>query len=462
MYCKLKDNFLLRGWKLLPTGIVNKTNGQIQFLSQARYNAIKKCDGLHEENSFSAEESNFVLNSGLVDKIETPSALRAEQEYKFYDNRFMASVHWLITGKCNARCKHCYMSAPDAVFGEPSHELCMNIIDKMAACGIQSVTLSGGDPLIRKDFWEIVDSLLSHGIFIEKVMTNGLLLNDSLLDKFEARGIKPSIQMSFDGTDGWHDWMRGIKGAEKAVVHAFDICHKRGFDTSCGFCWHKGNRHVLHDSLKLLGSLGVGSVKVNNLDPVGAAENIREYAMTFDEYFNEMLKYIPQYIEDGAPVPVRFQGMFVADDAESYRIGLCKTSEDKPNDNSCLCGAMRNSMTIDPEGRMLPCGMFNDLPALYKKYPNIKDVAIKDLLTKSAYFDFINIRLKEFFRHNTECAACEFKYRCGSGCRGRAILKDANHDIWAADKGNCTFFKGGYYSRLIDFMDDLNVKRLGA
>ena len=65
--------------------------------------------------------------------------------------------------RCNFRCRHCYMSAPHAKLGELSHDVLMQVVEQIAACGIPAVSLTGGEPLLRKVFFEIVDALRAHG-----------------------------------------------------------------------------------------------------------------------------------------------------------------------------------------------------------------------------------------------------------------------------------------------------------
>ena len=57
---------------------------------------------------------------------------------------------------------------------------------------------------------------------IGKIYTNGWLLNEEVLDQFASRGMKPQISVSFDGV-GWHDWMRGIQGAEERTLNALRL-----------------------------------------------------------------------------------------------------------------------------------------------------------------------------------------------------------------------------------------------
>ena len=98
----------------------------------------------------------------------------------------------------------------------------------MEAAGVRTVSLTGGEALLRRDFFAIVDALLAADILIVTVMSNGLLVNDKTLDEFERRGIKPEFNMSFDGI-GCHDWLRGVPGAEKAVLRASRFARNGAF-----------------------------------------------------------------------------------------------------------------------------------------------------------------------------------------------------------------------------------------
>ena len=463
MYCKLKKDFMMRGWKLLPTGVVNRNTGGYMFLKAREYETIRFCNGMFDESSvvFSAQDRQIMdkfTEFGLLEKNAEASSLAPEQEYREYPNRFLHEVHWLLTGRCNARCKHCYMSAPHAAMGELPHETCLAIIEQLAECGIQCVTLSGGEPLIRKDFWEIVDALLANGIHISSIMSNGLLVNEDVLDKLDERGIKPHFSMSFDGTDGWHDWLRGVKGAAESVLHAFGICSERGFRTTCEYCLHSGNAHTLRDSVKLLDSLGVQSLKVNRLEVLGEGEAIRRYALTAPEAYGIFLRYIPDYFADNLAMKINLGGFFLSDKDNICHSGYCKLSEGKSN--HCLCGHIRNTMLIDADGRILPCIPVSSATALHKYFPLITDVRLQDILTDSSYLNFSAATLGEYLSHNPTCAKCEYRNLCAGGCRGRAAMENHDDSFWGVDREACEFFHGGYYKELMDLLTALDKKFL--
>ena len=74
---------------------------------------------------------------------------------------------------------------------------------------------------------------------------------------------------SYDGVGGWNDWLRGINGAEKLTVRAFELCRDMGFKTVAGMMIHKGNRHTLRDTVNYLASLGVSLVRIRTVADMG-------------------------------------------------------------------------------------------------------------------------------------------------------------------------------------------------
>lgn len=497
MYYRLKDEFRLRGWELLPTGVVRRMSGDVDFLPPAVYRALQKaCGALSADSAlFSSEERKMLAELcevGILEKSEVPVPLSDAQKYRAYPNRFLYSVHWAITGNCNCRCRHCYMSAPTRtealvraqaqeapllrqptrteahMNGEPSLEDCIDIVRQMEAAGVRTVSLTGGEALLRRDFFAIVDALIDADILIVTVMSNGLLVNEKTLDEFERRGIKPEFNMSFDGV-GCHDWLRGVPGAEQAVLRAFSLCKERGFPTGAEYCLHKGNLGALRESVKLLGKLGCQTLKVNRLNVEGEALGIADYAITRDKEFQTYLDYIPQFYEDGAPLSLMLSGFFHSDGMDGFEIPFVKNEEGEDCGDYCLCGHARNYMYITAEGAMVPCIPMGSAEGGRHHFPNIRDTSLVDALRDSFYMGFIDTRLRDYFAHNPGCAACGYRNRCAGGCRGNvagrregatscrptdtsASVRVAEIDLLARDEDACAFFRQGWYDRMTKLM----------
>ena len=133
------------------------------------------------------------------------------------------------------------MSAPHSALPERTCEQCLAVADQIADCGVMRVTLTGGEPLVRSDFLQIVDRILARGMRIDMIMTNGSLVDEQLLDALKRRGCIPEFNMSFDGPKGCHDWLRAVDGAYESVCHAFELCRERGFPTGAELVLHRGS-----------------------------------------------------------------------------------------------------------------------------------------------------------------------------------------------------------------------------
>jgi len=165
----------------------------VHFVSKEQMNVLMRCNGEWDFDSILTPATdrtivNQAIEKGFVEACAEGDGLASEQQYKRFPNRFMQRIRWSITGKCNYRCRHCYMSAPDAHFGELSHDAIMDIAQQIGACGIPQVSLTGGEPLIRPDFLDIVTALTKQGVAINQLYTNGALLSENILDGLAVEG----------------------------------------------------------------------------------------------------------------------------------------------------------------------------------------------------------------------------------------------------------------------------------
>lgn len=459
MYYKLHEKLLLRGWEKLPYAVVEKGARRPLFIKPVEMQALQMCNGRIDLSlPLVPQEVKDLLpllqERGIIIPCEKGDAIHPEQEYRRYPARYIQTAHWSITGHCNYRCKHCYMSAPDAKFGELSHEQVMDIVQQLIDCGVRELSLTGGEPLVRRDFMEIVDALLAGGIHITTIYSNGRLVTDQLLDQLEARGIHPEFNMSFDGVDGWHDWLRGIDGAGRIAEEAFLRCRDRGFPTGAEMCIHQGNKHLLRETVNHLARMGCRSLKTTPISNVGAwKENGYGESISMDELYQLYLDYIPCYYEDGMPLALQLGGFFMADpdDPEDYAIPSVKNCS-RP-ESTCVCGHARMVMYISAEGRTLPCMALSGMD-IQEEFPLITEIGLSKCITDSRYMRLLDTRASEVLAHNAECRTCPHALDCLGGCRA-AALEFTPGDILAPDKAACAIFKGGWVEKITALMKEI-------
>lgn len=332
------------------------------------------------------------------------------------------------------------------VLGEFSHEQAIELIDQMAECGVLRVILTGGEPFVREDFWSLVDRILLHKMTIQQIYTNGWLLNDTVLVEFEKRSLKPEFSISLDGI-GWHDWMRGIAGAEEAAVRALRLCVERGFLTNVEMCVHKGNQETLRETVRLLSEIGVPLLKVGNVMLTNLwKHNSDGNAMDVREYTEAMMRYIPCFFQDGMPMDVMLSGVVkVYKESAQYDLLPVKFNEGGEYAERFLCGAARYACYITPEGRMLPC-MPMTACREQELFPLVQDISLQKGLSDSFYMDIVDSRIRDLVAANPKCAACAHKYQCGGGCR--AIALEQTGDLMGCDGEQCILWNEGYVERI--------------
>ena len=467
-YYRLSDKYILRGWEKLPYAIADSQTFTPYFIDSTHFNALKWCSGnIDTSLPFITDTDRDIIRKyeqqGIVEACSPGQALTENQKYKKFPVRYVRLVHWSITGRCNYKCRHCFMSAPDAKIGDLSHEQIMSIIPQLADCGIMNVALTGGEPLVRPDFLEIVDGLLERGIHIMQIYSNGALVNEELLRELDRRNIHPEFNMSYDG-NGWHDWMRGIPGAEKAVDRAFALCRDMGFPATAEMCLHRLNMHTIRESAQHLASLGVKSLKVGGVQEAGDWEmNKQDNALSIRETFKAFLEYIPDYYADGMPLTLQMGNFFAArpDEPDVFSI---PDYVQNVNQDACVCGCARIMLYISPDGHVLPCMMMAGTK-IQDSMPLLTEKSLAECINGSCWFELVNKRVKEFFAVNEDCRTCEQFGRCNGGCRADAMSADPDNYMGKSPM-LCEFLLGRWPEKIIALMktvkpeaECINLKR---
>lgn len=132
---------------------------------------------------------------------------------------------WEITLACNARCLHCGSCAGDPRPDELSTAEALDAVEQLAALGCTSVTLSGGEPLVRGDWSKLAAAIKDAGMRLEMV-SNGLPVA-AQADAIAAAGFF-GVSLSVDGPAAVHDQLRGVPGAWQRLMDGAHALMERG------------------------------------------------------------------------------------------------------------------------------------------------------------------------------------------------------------------------------------------
>lgn len=447
----LNYRYRFRGWYKLPVCILDTQTMNIRTFTIPEYKLLLKCDGAHDLNQEDLTEAEqrlleSFLRMELIHEAASGELLQEHQIYKVYPARYKKEVQWSITGACNLKCRHCFMSAPHAKHGSPSHEEIIQIADQLAECGIFHAGITGGEPLIRNDFMEIMDALLEREIQVSNIYTNGWLVDEAFLDALEKRGLHPSFQLSYDGK-GWHDFLRGVAGSEARTDQALKLLQKRNYDVSVSMSLHKKNADSIQETVNHLAKYGVKYLKLGTIMELGewAGPQLQNLSITAEEAFEYAADYIPQYFEDNAPLDIMLCSSFTYSHAKEewsfYAVREC----DETHEKELSCPSLGDSFYLGADGVVSPCMGMADC-AFASNFSSLKDMPLRDILRDSDYVKYAYASVGDVRNGNDECRNCAFISRCTSGCRNTALIKSNNY--YAVDPEVCVFHKHGWEDRM--------------
>lgn len=323
-------------------------------------------------------------------------------------------IAWEITRRCNLKCIHCRSSSEIEVKNHPdfsTHEA-FRIINDIASFAKPVIVLSGGEPLLRKDVFEIARYGTDRG-FRMCLATNGTLVTDEICEKIKSADIK-IVSLSLDGSvESVHDDFRNQKGAFAGTIKAAGLFKKYAIEFIINSSFTKRNQDEIPNVYKLAKELGATAWYLFMIVPTGRGEDILNELISEDDY-EKILDWHYLMEKDEKDLLVRPTCA-----PHYYRIVLQKSKEEGTKferrtlkfstggSKGCIAGQL--IALLDVDGNVLPCSYFP------KPAGNLKEQSFKDIWENSELFK----ELRDFKKYKGKCGACEYLTVCG-GCRARA------------------------------------------
>lgn len=347
-------------------------------------------------------------------------------------------ISWNLTKKCNLRCEHCYIAAgrisKQEARDELSTEECFGVIDQLCEVNSEALLiLTGGEPLLRKDVFQIAAYAGERGLWVV-VGTNGVLVTEELCGRISDAGIK-GLSLSLDSLDPLtHDRFRGVEGAWNNTIEGSAVLRRAGLPFIIQTTIGEHNAGELLDIARLAHRLGARVFNLYFLVPTGRGAYISDIT--------------PQRYEETLQDLIEIQGEFAgemlvnAKCAPHYQRVLYERDPDSPFLKSFSagaggCPAGTHYVGIRPNGDVTPC------PYLPVYGGNLRETSFREIWESSEVFTGIRARKGLGGR----CGACEFAGVCG-GCRARAY--GATGDYMAEDPW-CVYEPGVHGGERISF-----------
>ncbi len=320
-------------------------------------------------------------------------------------------VAWETTRNCNLSCRHCRASATMGPYsGELDTDASFRLLDQIAETGSPIVILTGGEPLLRPDIFDIAAHGTSNGL--KMVMApNGTLITEESAKKMADAGIS-RISISIDGaTREDHDSFRGVDGAYEGALRGAELAKEAGIDFQINTTVTRLNMEQLPRIMALAESIGAVAHHIFLLVPTGRGREMAEQAISAQDYENTLNWFYDQQKISSLQLkatcaPQYYRVLRQRARMENISVSF-KTYGLDAVTRGCLGGV--SFCFISHVGIVQPCG-FLEL--------NCGDVTSQhfgEIWRDSVIFN----NLRNYDMLGGKCGICEYKRVCG-GCRARA------------------------------------------
>ena len=461
MYYRVKDDVALRKWKLVDRALYMIGSDCAFGVSKEEWNLLLLCDAEHD-----IEPSPYLANllsNGYIEECKKGEKPSEWSLLKEYDNYYFPRMNLMITGKCNLNCLHCFNAKDNAPLNtELSYEQILNILDQARDIGIHAFTITGGEPLVHRHFLDIVKAIYERNMMIFELNTNGLLINQKMLDLFKELGCHPLIKISFDGI-GYHNWMRQNPKAEDLTINAIKLCIKNGFRVKAQTQVNRKNLDAMYETAEMLNDLGVSEMRIIRTTEAPRWEkNSPESSLTMEEYYEEMLKFSKKYISSNMQMTIDiWQFVRLYPYSKSYELMPVACTKDEFNIRIPMCKGNRGMIAVSSSGEVYPClQMSGGLMERGVSIANIFKTPLKQLVTESDYLNLAMAPLLKQIIENDKCGNCKYYKACTGGCPALGLLYSSEKfNYYHEDITKCIFFENGWYEKSINTLSKWKIIR---
>lgn len=321
-------------------------------------------------------------------------------------------VFWELTTACNLKCVHCracpvdQRSPEDLTTGQGKA-----LLDDIADYAKPAVVLSGGEPLVRPDVFELAQHGTRRGLRM-LLATNGTLVSPNVARRIAQVGIQ-RVSVSIDGaTAASHDSFRRIDGAFEQAWRGIENLKAVGMPFQINTTVSKHNITEIPDILDLAVKGGAVALHIFLLVPTGCGKEIADEEMIDPEEYERVLNWFYDRSKD---VTINLKATCAP---HYYRIMRQRAKLDgtKPvvtahGHDAVTKGCLAGSAVcfVSHKGEVYPCGY---LPV---SAGNVKDTSFKTIWEEAEVFRI----LRDEDNLEGKCGCCEYRRVC-MGCRARA------------------------------------------
>jgi heme d1 biosynthesis radical SAM protein NirJ len=342
-------------------------------------------------------------------------------------------VIWNLIRRCNLLCKHCYTISADKVFkGELSTGEVMAVMADLKDAHVPALILSGGEPLLRPDIFEISKHAVDLG-FHTALSSNGTLMDEETADKIADVGYG-YVGVSVDGIGETHNKFRRKENCFEEAMHGLRLCRDRNQKIGLRFTMTEDNAHELPDMLQLIEDEGIDRFYFSHLNYAGRGNHNRKDDAMF-RTTRDAMEILLNKTLDWKKRGLRKEVVTGNNDADGIFM-LMWVERNFPEAADHIAAKLKqwggnasgvNVANIDNLGIVHPDTMW-----WHHNLGNVKERKFADIWSDTS--DPLMAGLKQRPRTiGGRCGECKFFDICGGNTRVRAHRM--SDDFWAEDPG---------------------------
>lgn len=342
--------------------------------------------------------------------------LNVEVNETIYEIMF-GQIQLEITGRCNMRCVHCRAAGEDAIdVGIEQIEKIMKFARTFSP-PYAEVIVSGGEPLLHKQFPLVMKRIRDAGGDSVTLTTNGLLFDNKTVELFRDLEFKRlMLSVSLDSLNKVaHDQFRGFRGAFEGAQRAIKLMVAANLPntvTSVRVTLRPQQLAEMERIADYVYNAGCQRVNFSTIHPSGRASDCPDLWMSKDE--------VKTFVETVIRLQSYYPKSFQVSTNDPLKC-LLRKHHDIGNENERVfdgCAAGAATFNVGANGDMTPCALMN-LPMM-----NIRDLTVEEMETAYQNSPIIHNLLE--MNVKGKCSACSLRFQCG-GCRARALTRAGDY-----------------------------------
>jgi len=302
-----------------------------------------------------------------------------------------------FTKRCNFYCSYCFAGEKTQGENELTTEEYKSYFSQLKKLNFKQVSLLGGEPLLRKDFWKLLKEMRDHN-FQVKLATNCTLLDENKIKKLDKLGVM-SIQIPLDTTD--RETYAKIKGSNPEqfdkILENLKLIKKTNMHHIVSCVLTKMNKDAPSKLMKFCYEQDIDTLSI--FQPIVTGYCTHENLFSISEYLKKMKEIIDEFITYDRKWLIDIEGPTF----ESYDWLRAYSKQVKVNFAGCKAG--RRICALSADGYLIPCPCM-DIPIFYEG--NIRKNSLKDMWESG---------FKLFRQPPEECRGCKQYKGCMGGCR---------------------------------------------